>query len=201
MGGVLHEIQAHALLLAVLLPPAIRLVGHWLPEEPLMVAMGVLAARSGPERAATILALLWLSHAASDHAVFSLGRALSSRMERWPRVARRVRPVADRIARSRWALAALVPVRALPLARGAWLLGFGAAGVRRSSFAAADGAGVTANLLLWCGLGWWLGARVDVLLPVARPAAMWLLVAVAAAAAAVAAWRHLPVGDARRRSA
>ncbi len=200
MGAILHAVQEHSLLLAVLLPPAIRIVGHWLPEEPLMVAMGMLAARSGPDRAAAILGLLWLSHAATDHAVFSLGRLLSPHLERWPRVARRVRPVADRIAASRWALAALVGVRALPLARGAWLLGFGVAGVRRSRFAVADGAGVTTDLLLWCGLGWWLGARMDTLLPVARPAALWLLLAVVASAAAVTAWRHLPAGARRRPS-
>ena len=35
-----------AILLALLLPPLIRLVGHWIPEELFMVAIGVLAARS-----------------------------------------------------------------------------------------------------------------------------------------------------------
>jgi membrane protein DedA with SNARE-associated domain len=191
MGEILHALQAHAVLLALLLPPAIRVTGHWLPEEPLMVAMGVLASRSTPERAAMILAALWLSHAATDYAVFSLGRLLGSRLDRWPRLAGRVHPVAERVAASAWTRAALIPARVLPLGRAVWLLGFGLGGVPGPAFAALDAVAVAAFLLVWCGLGWWVGPRITLLLPAARPAALWLLLAAVASAGAVVLWRRL----------
>jgi membrane protein DedA with SNARE-associated domain len=191
MMELVHTLQAHALLLAIVLPPAIRLAGHWLPEEPLMVAMGILAARGTPEQAVVLFAALWVSHAATDNAVFWLGRTIAPHLERWPRIARRVRPVAERVAASRWALTALIPARVLPLGRGAWLAGFGMAGVRWLTFAAVDGFAVAVFLFVWCGLGWWVGPRVNLLLSVAKPAALWLLAAIAASVGAVLAWRHL----------
>jgi membrane protein DedA with SNARE-associated domain len=195
MAQIVHALQAHALLLALVLPPAIRLVGHWLPEEPLMIAMGILAARSTPERAALLFGALWLSHALTDYVVFSLGRALAPRLDRWPRIARRVQPVAERVAGSRWTLPALIPARVLPLGRGVWLMGYGLAGVPALKFAAADAAAVAAFLLVWCGLGWWLGPRVDGALAVAKPATLWLVAAAVVIASAVLSWRRL----ARRR--
>jgi membrane protein DedA with SNARE-associated domain len=190
MMELVHTLQAHALLLAILLPPAIRLAGHWLPEEPLMVAMGILATRGTSEQAVAIFAALWASHAATDNAVFCLGRIIAPHLERWPRIARRVRPVAARVATSRWMLAALIPARVLPLGRGAWLAGFGMAGVRWLTFAAVDALAVAVFLFVWCGLGWWVGPRIGAFLPVAKPAGLWLLLAVVASAAAVLAWRH-----------
>ncbi len=191
MDGLLQALHAHAILLALVLPVAIRLAGHWLPEEPLMVAMGVLAAHGPPERAAAIFAALWASHAGTDYGVFAFGRALATRMDRFPRLARRVRPVADRIAGSRWSLAALIPVRVFPLGRGAWLMGYGLAGVPRWRFAAVDALAVTVFLLVWCGLGWWFGPHVGALLSVAKPAALWLLLAAVASIFAVFLWRRL----------
>jgi membrane protein DedA with SNARE-associated domain len=190
MEAMVQALRAHALLLALVLPPAIRLVGHWLPEEPLMVAMGILAQRSKRPEAAAILGLLWLSNAATDHVVFGLGRVLAPRLGRWPRVERRLRPALERAARSRWTLAAFVPARVLPLGRGAWLAGFGVAGVPISRFAPVDVVAVAAHLVVWCGLGWWLGANATDVVAVAGPAAAWAVLAAVAGAGAVMAWRR-----------
>lgn len=191
MDGLLDALQAHALVLALVLPPAIRLVGHWLPEEPLMVAMGVLAQRSAPPEAAAILGLLWFSNAVTDHIVFGLGRVLAPRLGRWPWVETRLRPALERTARSAWTLAAFVPARVLPLGRAAWLAGFGVAGVPYGRFAAVDSAAVALHLVVWCGLGWWAGTHAALVADVAEPAAIWLVVAAATAAAGVLGWRRL----------
>ena len=191
VGQIAHALQAHAILLALVLPPAIRLVGHWLPEEPLMVAMGMLAARGTAGHAVLLFSALWASHAATDYAVFSFGRFMATRMDRWPRIARRIQPVSERVAQSRWSLAALIPARVLPLGRGVWLLGYGMAGVPGARFVAADAAAVAVFLLVWCGLGWWIGPPVVSLLSAAKPAALWLLAAAASGVAAVLLWKHV----------
>jgi membrane protein DedA with SNARE-associated domain len=201
----MHLLQAHALLLAVVLPPAIRVAGHWLPEEPLMVAMGALASRLDPSRAFLLLALLWLSHSATDHAVFSLGGALWRRLDRWPRLAAKVKPVAARLNASPWALAGLIPARVLPIGRAAWLAGCGGVGIPRARFAFADALAVSANLGVWCGIGWILGDRPFVTRDLLLPVTLWSLAACALAVLAVSAWRHrtalarLPVRIPHRR--
>ncbi len=191
MAGLVHALQAHALLLAVVLPVMIRLVGHWLPEEPLMVAMGAVAAQSAPARAALLLVTLWASHTATDYAVFSLGRLMAPRLDRWPRVARKVRPVADRVARSRWTLAALIPVRVFPVGRGAWLFGYGLAGVRGVAFVVVDAAAVALFLLMWCGLGWLAGPWVGLRFSLSRPMALWLGAGLVAIVLCALACKHL----------
>lgn len=112
-------------------------------------------------------------------------------MDRWPRIARRVQPVAERVAGSRWTRAALIPARVLPLGRGVWLMGFGMGGVPGPTFAALDAVAVAVFLLVWCGLGWWIGPRADLILAAARPVALWLLAAGVAAAGGLLAWRYL----------
>lgn len=185
MESLLHQAQEHALLLAVLLPVAFRIVGHWVPEEPLMVVLGVLAARSAAPQAALILGLLWLGHLATDQAVFSLGRTVAPRLTRWPRVERRVAAVAGRVGESPWALAAFVPARVLPLGRGIWLLALGVAAVPRVRFLVVDAMTLVLHVGLWCGLGWWLGPHLAQVPTMARTAALWLVVAVAAATVAI----------------
>ncbi len=185
---MVHALQAHDLVLALVLPVALRFTGHWLPEEPLMVAMGMVAARDAPAHAAALLALLWMSHVVTDFAVYSLGRVAAPRLDRWPRIARRVRPMAERIAGSRWALAALIPVRVFPVGRGAWLMGFGMAGVSRPRFAAADAVAVAVFLLVWCGLGWWVGPRAMPIIEAMKPATFWLLAGAGVTVGGVLAW-------------
>lgn len=189
METLLQILQTHALLLAALLGPAVRVAGHWLPEEPLMIAMGALASHSSRPEAALLLCLLWASHAVTDYAVYLIGRRIAPHLARWPKAERRVMAVVDRIGTSPWALAALVPIRVLPLGRGAWLAGFGVAGVRRTSFAVADAVAVAAHVLVWCGLGWWLGSQAAVAVSVAWPATLWIMVAACSATAGVVVWR------------
>ncbi len=199
MAGPLELLGDHAFLLAVVLPPAIRVAGHWLPEEPLMVALGVVAAtRGGPEGLAVLL-VAWASHLATDQTVFTVGLRLRPRVLRVPRAARRVVPVARRLARSPWALWWLVPARVLPLGRGAWLLAAGMAAVPRARFAVVDAVAVTVHVAVWCGLGWLARRDVEVLLALARPVTLWVAAAAAGAALAVAGWRRLERAGVRAR--
>jgi len=191
MDGLLESAQAHAVLLAVLLPVAFRVAGHWVPEEPLMVLLGALAARAGGPEAALILGLLWLGHLVTDQAVFTAGRAVAPRLARWPAVERRVAAVAGRVAASPWSLAAFVPARVLPLGRGAWLLGLGVAGVPPGRFLVVDAAALVLHVAAWCGLGWWLGPRLAGVPELAGAAALWALAAAACAGLAVLARRRL----------
>ena len=55
LANLLAWLEPRALLLALALPPVIRVVGHWIPEELFMVALGVLAARSDSAMAAAVL--------------------------------------------------------------------------------------------------------------------------------------------------
>ena len=75
LADLIAWLEPHALLLALVLPPVIRIVGHWIPEELFMVALGVLAARSDSAGAAgVILGAAVLSHFATDQLVYVGGR-------------------------------------------------------------------------------------------------------------------------------
>lgn len=191
MDEVLRLAQAHVLLLALLLPIAFRIAGHWIPEEPLMVLVGVLAARAGGAEAAAILFLMWAGHFITDQVVFALGRTVAPRLARWPRVERRIAAVAERVADSAWALAAFVPARVLPLGRGIWLLGLGVAAVPRARFVLVDALALALHVGVWCGLGWWLGPHLDEVPQLARTAALWVLVAAVAVAVVIMLRRRM----------
>ncbi len=194
LQAALGWLQPHALLFALALPPVIRMVGHWLPEELFMIAMGVLAARSdSPLAAVTLLGAVLVSHFATDQGVYLAGRWLRPRLDRFPRLAHRLEQVTGRLATSRGALLGLVPARVLPLGRGAWLAGAGVVGVPWVRFAAVDVIALAAHVLLWCGLGWWLAGdllRLAASAEMIKAASLWAVAATTSVIIALVLWRR-----------
>ena len=194
LADLVAWIEPHAVLLALALPPVIRLVGHWLPEEPFMIAMGVLAARSdSPRTAIAILGAVVLSHFVTDQAVYLGGRWLRPRLGRFPGIERRLLAVTGRLAQSRGALLGFIPARVLPLGRGAWLAGCGVVRVPWPRFVAVDLAALILHLAVWSGLGWWLAGdlqRLGFSADLAKLAGIWLAVALIAVISAVIFWRR-----------
>ena len=186
-------LEPHALLLALVMPPVIRVVGHWIPEELFMVAMGVLAARAGSSgAAAAILVAVVISHFATDQVVYLAGRWLRPRLGRFPRIEGRLRFVTDRLATSPIALLGLVPARVLPVGRGAWLAACGVVRVPWPRFAAVDFSALVLHLSVWSGLGWWFAGDLNKLSASAdtgRLVGTWLAVALVVAFSVVVVWR------------
>ena len=186
-------IEPHAILLALLLPPVIRMVGHWIPEELFMVTMGVLAARShSGGTAVSILGAVLLSHFVTDQIVYLAGLWLRPRLERFPRVEARLASVTGRLTNSPGALLGLVPARVLPLGRGAWLAACGVVRIPWARFAAVDFAALVIHLGVWSGLGWWLAADLDRLaasVDAGRIAGLWLAAGLVTALTLTILWR------------
>ena len=196
LADALLWLEPHALILAVLLPPVIRMVGHWLPEELFMIAMGVLAARSdSPRYAVTLLGLVVASHFVCDQVVYLGGRWLRPRLGRFPRIQSRLEKVTSRLDASPCALYSLIPARVFPLGRAAWLAGCGVVGVRWPRFALIDLLALLAHLATWSGLGWWIAddlGRIVLSAEVGRTLAVWTIVSLIAAVGAVGLWRRWP---------
>lgn len=196
LPDLLAWLEPRALLLAICLPPVIRVVGHWLPEEVFMVAIGVLAARSGsPQAAALLFAAVVASHFVTDQAVFLIGRWLRPRLARFPRIQARLGVVTSRLEGSPAALLGFIPARVLPLGRGAWLAGCGVVGIPWARFAAVDLAALLVHLATWSGLGWWLAndlGRLAVSAQVGKVAGLWLAIALVAAIGGLVVWRTRP---------
>ena len=186
-------IEPHAVLLALLLPPLIRVVGHWIPEELFMVTMGVLAARSpSGGTAVTILGAVLLSHFVTDQIVYLGGRWLRPRLERFPRIEARLASVTNRLTESPSALIGLVPARVLPLGRGAWLAACGVVRIPWVRFATVDLAALVVHLAVWSGLGWWLAGDLDRLaasVDAGRVAGLWLAAGLITVITATILWR------------
>jgi len=186
-------IEPNALLLAIALPPLIRVVGHWIPEELFMVTVGVLAARSHSGAAAiTILGAVLLSHFVTDQIVYLGGLWLRPRLERFPRLETRLASATDRLTSSPSALLGLVPARVLPLGRGAWLAGCGVVRIPWARFAAVDFAALVVHLGVWSGLGWWLAGdlgRLSASVDAGRVAGLWLAVGLITIITAMVLWR------------
>jgi len=193
LAELLARLEPNAIWLALTLPVAIRMVGHWIPEELFMIAVGVLAERAPSSRlAAGIVFAAWSGHFITDQAVYVAGRWIRPRLTRYPRIVPRLERVAGRLRASRGAIYALIPARVLPLGRAAWLAGAGVVGVRWLRFAAVDALALVVHVLVWCGLGWWAGGNLGVLAfsaEVAKVTAWWLAIAILAAATAVLTWR------------
>ena len=192
LDQAIRWIGPHAVLLALVLPVVIRIVGHWLPEELFMVAVGVLAARRPPGEAAVLLAAAWTGHFVTDQAVFTVGRWLSRRLDRHEAVRRRIDPARRRLLESPRAAWGLVPARVLPVGRGAWLLAAGAVGLPRLRFAAVDAVALTVHTVVWCGLGWLAQDGAAAAAEAGMAASAWVAAAVVLAALSVAAWRRRP---------
>ena len=193
IADLIAWIEPHAVILALALPPVIRVVGHWLPEELFMVAMGALAARSHSSKtAALILGAVVVSHFVTDQVVYLGGRWLRPRLGRFPRIEARVRTVTARLAESPGALLGLVPARVLPLGRGAWLAACGVVRIEWPRFAAVDLAALMVHLGVWSGMGWWVAGDLDRLatsVESTRVAGAWMAAALVTATMVVILWR------------
>jgi membrane protein DedA with SNARE-associated domain len=162
LADILAWLQPRALMLAVVLPPVIRILGHFVPEELFMVAMGVLASRSdSPQAAATLLFAVFLSQGATDQLVYLVGRWLRPRLDQWPRLEKRLSVVTSRLSSSPTALAFVIPGRVLPLGRAAWLASCGIIKVPWPKFLLIDATALTLHVLCWSGLGWWLASDIQ----------------------------------------
>lgn len=186
-------IEPHAILLALALPALIRVVGHWIPEELFMVAIGVLAARSpSAATAGAILAAVVVGHFLTDQIVYLGGRWLRPRLGRFPRIETRLGSITSRLTDSPGALLGLVPARVLPLGRGAWLASYGVIRVPWVRFAVVDLAALVVHLAVWSGLGWWLAGdlgRLSTSVAAGKVAGAWIAVALITAISAVILWR------------
>ena len=194
-------IEPHAILLAFALPPLIRVVGHWIPEELFMVTLGVLAAGNpSAGGAAAILGAALVSHFVTDQIVYVAGRWLRPRLERFPRIETRLASVTDRLEHSPSALLGLVPARILPLGRGAWLAACGVVRIPWVRFASVDLAALVVHVAVWSGLGWWLAgdlSRLATSADAGKVAGVWLAVALVSAITAVILWRSREVWQPR----
>jgi len=150
-------LEPHAVWLVLLLPPLIRVVGHWIPEELFMISVGIVAARTDDLAATGLLLVVLLgSQFATDQSTFAIGRLFGPRIRRIERISDRLQAVTDRLERSPVAVLSLVPARVFPLCRGAWLVGCGLTGIRWRTFAIVNVLALLTHLAVWTGLGWWL---------------------------------------------
>ena len=192
IADLIAWLEPHAVILALALPPVIRVVGHWIPEELFMVAIGALAARShSSQTAALILGAVLVSHFATDQVVYLGGRWLRPRLGRFPRIEARVHTITARLADSPGALLGLVPARVLPLGRGAWLAACGLVRIPWPRFAAVDLAALFVHLSVWSGLGWWFAGDMERLatsVESTRVAGVWMAAALVTATMLVILW-------------
>ncbi|MEN8163797.1 MAG: hypothetical protein ABFS37_06690 [Acidobacteriota bacterium] len=193
LPDLLAWIEPRALLLALALPPVIRVVGHWIPEELFMVAMGVLAARSGSlEQAVVLFGAVTLSHFMTDQITYLAGCWLRPRVGRFPWIAKKLENVTGRLSGSPGAVWGLVPARVLPLGRGAWLAGCGIVGIAWKRFAAVDFFALLVHLATWSGLGWWLSydlGRLQHSAEVGKIIGTWVAIGLVAVVAVFLIWR------------
>jgi membrane protein DedA with SNARE-associated domain len=201
LADLITTLAPHAILLALALPPVIRIVGHWIPEELFMVAIGVLAASSpSAGTSAMILGAVLLSHFVTDQAVYLGGRWLRPRLGRFPRIERSLAAVTDRLSSNPTALLGLVPARVLPLGRGAWLAGCGVVRIPWPRFAVIDAAALVIHLSVWSGLGWFFAGDVGRLAATTDAGhffGLWAAVAILAVVTTLILWNSRQVWQPR----
>lgn len=187
-------LEPHAVWFVLFLPPLIRVVGHWIPEELFMVSVGIVAARSDDLAATSLLLVVLLtSQFATDQTTFAVGRLFGPRLRRVERLSDRLQAVTDRLERSPVAVLSLVPARVFPLCRGAWLVGCGLTGIRWRTFAVVNALALLTHLAVWTGLGWWFA---DDLVAITRSATHLKTVGLATVVVVVglvtlaATWHH-----------
>jgi membrane protein DedA with SNARE-associated domain len=190
-------IEPHAVWLVMVLPPLIRVVGHWIPEELFMLSVGILAARSDDHVATgVVIAALLASQFITDQATFAVGRFFGPRLQRFQRLSDRLHLVTDRLERSPLAVLGLVPARVFPLCRGAWLVGCGLTGIRWRTFASVNVLALLTHLTVWAGLGWWFA---DDLVAITRSASQLKVIGVTGAISLAAVFTLVAAWHQRRR--
>lgn len=189
-------LEPRALLLAVALPPVIRISGHWIPEGLFMIAIGVLAANSGSgAEAALLLGAVTVSHFLTDQIVYAVGHWVRPRLGRFAWVQKKIDQVTTRLTANPGAIWGLVPARVLPSGRVAWLLGSGVAAVPWRRFAIVDIVALFAHLATWSGLGWWVAgdfSRLARSAALGKSAGPWVAVFVIASIMALILVRRRP---------
>jgi membrane protein DedA with SNARE-associated domain len=186
--------EPRALILALVLPPLVRVVGHWVPEELFMISMGVLASRAdSPLEAAMLLGAVFIGHFCTDQVVFTGGRWLGPRLQRFPRIKKRLDQAASKLSSSPQALFGLIPARVLPLGRAAWMLAAGVVGITWRRFVAIDALALMCHITIWCGLGWWFSndiTSLQVSADLSRIAAIWFATVLVITVSTFLLWRY-----------
>jgi membrane protein DedA with SNARE-associated domain len=175
-----------------------RFVGHLLPEELFMIAIGVVAHRAdSPADATVLLGAVFVGHLIGDHTMFAVGVWLERRTQAFPRLAARVRPLAARLRSRPSRLLGLIPGRVFPFARGAWMAACGYVNVPLWLYTTVDALAIVVHIAFWSGLGWFFAGHVsslEVLVEAAPVVAAWIVATLLTAIGSVVVWRRKAPG-------
>ena len=202
LSWTVEALAPHAALLALVLPVVMRFVGHLLPEELFMIAIGIVAQRADtPGEATFLLMAVFVGHLIGDHTMFGVGVILERRAQRFPRLAARIRPMAQRLRARPSNLLGFIPGRVLPLARGAWMAACGWVGVPLALYSLVDAVAILVHIAFWSGLGWVFAGQIGSLELFAETAplgAAWIAAALITAVVTIIALRRASPGWARQ---
>lgn len=194
LSGAVEALAPHAVLLALALPVVMRFVGHALPEELFMIAIGVVASRAESHAdASLLLAAVFIGHLIGDHVMFCVGIWLERRSGGFPRLAERIHPLVHRLRARPSHLLGFIPGRVFPFARGAWMAACGYVKVPLWLYTSIDAFAIAAHIAFWCGLGWFFAGQVsslEIVVEAAPVVAGWIAATLIAAALSVMLWRR-----------